>query len=89
VLTYISDMGAVMAARRALRLPWAAGGMAASLDHAMWFHRPIRPDGWVLFDLRPIANAAARGLVLGTMHDESGVHGASMAQEALVRERRE
>jgi acyl-CoA thioesterase-2 len=63
--------------------------MAASLDHAMWFHRPIRPDGWVLFDLRPIANAAARGLVLGTMHDEAGVHGASMTQEALVRERRE
>jgi len=88
VLTYISDMGAVMAARRALRLPWAAGGMAASLDHAMWFHRPIRPDGWVLFDLRPIANAGARGLVLGTMHDEAGVHGASMTQEALVRERR-
>ena len=88
VLTYISDMGAVMAARKALRIPWSGGGMAASLDHALWFHRPIRPDGWVLFDLRPLSNASSRGLVLGTMHDERGVHGASMTQEALVREKR-
>jgi acyl-CoA thioesterase-2 len=88
VLTYISDMGAVMAARKALRIPWGSGGMAASLDHALWFHRPIRPDGWVLFDLRPLSNAGSRGLVLGTMHDESGVHGASMTQEALVRDAR-
>lgn len=88
VLTYISDMGAVMAARKALRIPWNSGGMAASLDHALWFHRPIRPDGWILFDLRPLSSAGSRGLVLGTMHDESGVHGASMTQEALVREGR-
>jgi acyl-CoA thioesterase-2 len=85
VLTYISDMGAVMAARKALRIPWTGGGMAASLDHALWFHRPIRADQWVLFDLRPLSNASSRGLVLGTMHDEHGVHGASMTQEALVR----
>ena len=86
VLTYISDMGAVMAARKALGIPWTAGGMGASLDHALWFHRPIRPDGWVLYDLRPLSNAGSRGLVLGTMHDQSGVHGVSMTQEALVRE---
>lgn len=87
VLTYISDMGAVLAARKALRIPWS-GGMAASLDHALWFHRWIRPDGWVLFDLRPLSNAGSRGLVVGTMHDETGVHGASMTQEALIRETR-
>ena len=87
VLTYVSDMGAVMAARKALRIPFQ-GGMAASLDHAIWFHRWIRPDGWVLFDLRPLSNAGSRGLVVGTMHDEAGVHGASMTQEALIRERR-
>jgi acyl-CoA thioesterase II len=86
VLTYISDMGAVMAARKALGIPWGNGGMAASLDHAMWFHRPIRPDGWVLWDLRPLSNSGSRGLVLGTMHDRSGIHGVSMTQEALIRE---
>ncbi|MEA3018629.1 MAG: acyl-CoA thioesterase [Actinomycetota bacterium] len=88
VLTYISDMGAVWAARAPLKVPWSQGGMAASLDHAMWFHRPIRPDGWILYDLRPLSNANSRGLVLGTMHDQAGVHGVTMTQEALVREKR-
>ena len=85
VLTYISDMGAVYAARLALEVPWGVG-MGASLDHAMWFHRPIRPDEWVLFDLRPVSNAGARGLVTGTLHSQAGVLGASMAQEGVIRE---
>ena len=85
VLTYISDMGAVFASRRALRMAWGRG-MSASLDHAIWFHRPIRPDQWLLYDLRPLSNGGARGLVLGTMHDLEGVHGVSVTQEALVRE---
>ena len=84
VLTFISDMGAVFAAALAV-----GGGfgltMGASLDHAMWFHRPIRPDEWMLFDLRPASNAGARGLVHGTMHTRDGVLGASIAQEALIR----
>jgi acyl-CoA thioesterase-2 len=85
VLTYVSDMGAVMAARAAIRIPWGRG-MAASLDHAIWFHRPIRPDDWVLYDLRPLSNAGSRGLVLGALHARDGVHGASVAQEGLVRD---
>ena len=86
VLTYISDMGAVYASRLALG-PADHGrwGMGASLDHAMWFHRPIRPDDWVLFDLRPVSNAGSRGLVVGTLHTADGRLGASMTQEALIR----
>jgi acyl-CoA thioesterase-2 len=84
VLTYISDMGAVYAARLALEVPWGKG-MGASLDHALWFHRPIRPDGWVLFDLRPISNAGARGLVVGSLYAADGTLGASIAQEGLIR----
>jgi len=84
VLTFVSDMGAVFAAALAV-----GGGlgftMGASLDHAMWFHRPIRPDEWMLFDLRPASNAGARGLVLGTIHTRDGVLGASIAQEDLIR----
>jgi len=84
VLTFISDMGAVFAAALAV-----GGGfgltMGASLDHAMWFHRPIRADEWMLFDLRPVSNAGSRGLVHGTMHTRAGVLGASIAQEALIR----
>lgn len=84
ILTFLSDMGAVLAAAIAV------GGtfgtiMGASLDHAVWLHRPIRLDDWVCFDLRPASNAGARGLVQGTFHTRAGVHGASMAQEALIR----
>jgi acyl-CoA thioesterase-2 len=59
--------------------------MGASLDHAMWFHRPIRLDDWVLYDLRPVSNAGSRGLVHGSFHTRAGVLGASVAQEALIR----
>ena len=84
VITFVSDMGAVYAAALAV-----GGGigitMGASLDHAVWFHRPIRPDGWMLFDLRPVSNSGSRGLVHGTMHTRDGVLGASVTQEALIR----
>ncbi len=84
VITFVSDMGAVYAAALAV-----GGGMGitmgASLDHAVWFHRPIRPDDWMLFDLRPVSNSGSRGLVHGTMHARDGVLGASVAQEALIR----
>jgi len=84
VLTYLSDMGAVGAARRALRI-YHRRGLGASLDHALWFHRPVRPDEWLLFDMQPVSAAGSRALVVGTLHDSAGVLGASMAQEVLVR----
>jgi acyl-CoA thioesterase-2 len=83
-------MGAVYAAA----IPVLGAGveppnvMGASLDHAVWFHRPIRLDDWVLYDLRPISNAGSRGLVYGTFHSRDGVLAASVAQEALIRSRR-
>lgn len=84
VITYMSDMGVVFAARIPVGAPWE-GGMAASLDHSVWFHRPVRADGWLLMDLRPVSNSGARGLVQGTIHTHDGVLAASIAQEALVR----
>lgn len=89
VLAFASDMGVVMAARA----PVAGEGMwdtftrfmTASLDHAVWFHRPIRADEWILMDLRAISNSGARGLAMGTMHTRGGVLGVSIAQEALIR----
>ena len=59
--------------------------MSASLDHAVWFHRHVRADEWVLMDLRAISNHGARGLAMGTMHTEDGELGVSIAQEALIR----
>jgi acyl-CoA thioesterase-2 len=85
VLTFLSDMGAVMGARAPLEEQPLARLMGASLDHALWFHRPIRADEWFLYDLHAVSNAGARGLTRGTMHAIDGVLGVSVAQEALLR----
>lgn len=89
VVAYVSDMGVVMAARVPVTgqygFPGTGMGMAASLDHSVWFHRDIRPDDWMLMDLRSISNAGSRGLVQGTIHGRNGALGAAIAQEGLVR----
>jgi acyl-CoA thioesterase-2 len=60
----------------------------ASLDHAIWFHRPLRADEWLLYELRGGGVADARGLAFARVFDRAGTHVASIAQEALARERR-
>jgi acyl-CoA thioesterase-2 len=57
----------------------------ASLDHAVWFHRPARLDDWVLLDLEPGTAAGGRGWYTGTLHDRNGTPVASLAQENLFR----
>jgi acyl-CoA thioesterase-2 len=86
VLAFASDMGVVAAARVpvAREEEWQRF-MGASLDHAVWFHRPLRADRWILFDLRTVSSSGARGLAAGTMHSQDGVLGVSVAQEALIR----
>jgi len=60
----------------------------ASLDHAIWFHRPLRADEWLLYELRGGGVADSRGLAFARVFDRSGTHVASLAQEALARDRR-
>jgi acyl-CoA thioesterase-2 len=62
------------------------GLMTASLDHAMWFHRPFRFDEWILFAQDSPAAAGARGFNRGAMFTEQGDLIASVAQEGLIRE---
>ena len=62
--------------------------MTASLDHALWFHRPFRVDDWLYFDLSSRGIADARGLSTAAIHDRSGALVATAAQEALGRLRR-
>lgn len=57
----------------------------ASLDHAMWFHRPVRADTWQLYDLRAVTTAGARGLGAGRIFQAGRTHVASVAQEGLMR----
>ncbi|MEZ5218504.1 MAG: thioesterase family protein [Ilumatobacteraceae bacterium] len=62
--------------------------MGASLDHAIWFHRPIDPTEWHLYDFRSKGHIGGRGLMSGEVFDQNGVHVASVAQEVLLRVRR-
>ena len=57
----------------------------ASLDHAMWFHRPARADQWLLFDQRVQATGGARGLVTGRLYAADGALVATCTQEGLMR----
>lgn len=57
----------------------------ASLDHAVWFHRPARVDRWLRYELQALSARGNRATVRGLMYDEDGVLVMSMAQELLVR----
>jgi len=64
---------------------WAGRVMTASLDHAMWFHRPCRVDEWLLVDAVSPFAGGARGLSRGQIFDRQGLLVASVAQEGLIR----
>jgi acyl-CoA thioesterase-2 len=83
-LTFISDMGVVSSVRAPEDRDRPAA--LASLDHAVWFHRPFDMTEWHLVSVVPVSNSGARGLGLGTLHSSDGRLVASFAQEALVRE---
>ena len=82
-LAFISDLGVVYSARRpgAARRPMSG----ASLDHALWLHRPVPANEWLLFPGWPASNSSARGLATGTLHAADGTLAASMTQEAILR----
>ena len=61
------------------------GFFAASLDHTMWFHRPVRADRWHLHDFACHSYQGGRGLSVGHIYAEDGTHVATVAQEVLVR----
>jgi acyl-CoA thioesterase-2 len=60
----------------------------ASLDHAMWFHRPFRADEWLLYDQVSPSASGGRGLATGRLFTRQGRLIASVAQEGMVRLRR-
>ncbi|MEH3091568.1 acyl-CoA thioesterase II [Agrobacterium sp. 22094] len=59
----------------------------ASLDHAMWFHRPCKLEDWLLYTQDSPSASGARGLTRGNLFTRDGVLIASMAQEGLIRKR--
>lgn len=67
-------------------LSWLTPGLSvSSLDHAMWWHRDVRVDDWLLFDQRSPSAQGGRGLGATRVFDRDGVLVASIAQEGMVR----
>jgi acyl-CoA thioesterase-2 len=88
VLAYASDMTLLDAALIAHgRTVLSDDIMAASLDHAMWFHRPFRADEWLLYAQDSPSLAGSRGFARGLIFASDGTLVASVAQEGLLRER--
>jgi acyl-CoA thioesterase-2 len=89
VLAYLSDLTlldtSTFAHGRALFDPDI---QAASLDHAMWFHRNDPLDGWLLYSQDSPSTTGARGFTRGLIYSQAGTLIASVAQEGLIRVRR-
>jgi acyl-CoA thioesterase-2 len=85
-LTFASDMTLLDAVLGTHGEVWGPGGMVgASLDHAMWFHRPFRADEWFLYDCSSPSASGARGLASGRMFTQDGRNIATAVQEGLLR----
>lgn len=80
-VTYMSDGSSGLG-----RLHDGSGTTGASLDHAVWFHQPVRADQWLLNIMEPARTAHGRGLYTGSMFTEDGTLGVSLAQQALFRD---
>ena len=65
----------------------APGISAASLDHAVWFHRPVRADQWFFYDQESTWAAGGRALAQGRLFDRSGGLAATVVQEGMIRRR--
>ncbi|HEX2701342.1 MAG TPA: acyl-CoA thioesterase II [Acidimicrobiales bacterium] len=89
VVTYASDMTLLDSILLAHGTSWLDPDlMGASLDHAMWFHRPFRADDWLLYDQESPSAHGSRGLGQGRIYRGDGAHVVSVVQEGLFRLRR-
>ena len=85
-LAYASDYSILEPTMRRHGVPWTAPGLkAASLDHAMWWHRHGRVDEWLLYVQESPNAIGGRGLNLGRIYDRAGRLLASVAQEGMIR----
>lgn len=85
-LAYASDYSILESVLRRHGIAWSAPGLnAASLDHAMWWHREARVDDWLLYVQQSPSASGGRGLALGSIFTRDGALVASVAQEGMVR----
>ncbi len=90
LMTYASDMTLLDTVLLAHGTSWSDGLISgASLDHAMWFHRPFRADRWLLYVQDSPVAGGARGLARGEVFTRDGELVVSVVQEGLLRPRSE
>ncbi|MBO0823978.1 MAG: acyl-CoA thioesterase II [Actinobacteria bacterium] len=88
VMTYASDMTLLDTVLLAHGISWSSDKVyGASLDHAMWFHRPFRMDRWLLFVQDSPVASGGRGLARGEVYTQDGQLVVSAVQEGLLRPR--
>jgi acyl-CoA thioesterase-2 len=88
LLAYASDFSFLGTALDPHGVSFMTRGMqVASIDHAVWFHRPLRVDEWLLYDIESPTAAGARGMVRGRFFDRAGRLVASAVQEGVMRKR--
>lgn len=86
LLVYASDLTVLDPTTRPHALTMAAGDvLPATIDHAVWFHRPTRADEWLLCDVDSPWAGDGRGLGRGRLFDRAGLLVAEIAQEGLIR----
>jgi acyl-CoA thioesterase-2 len=86
VVAYASDLTLLDTAVMAHARSWDDDRfMIASLDHAMWFHRPLRADEWLLYHQKSPSAQAARGLAEGFIYRRDGALAVTVIQEGLIR----
>ncbi|MGY5882127.1 acyl-CoA thioesterase [Modestobacter lacusdianchii] len=84
-LTFVSDLTLLSAGLARIGGGWGGSVVGASLDHAVWFHRPVRADEWFLYETDSPAAASGRALCFGQIWAADGTHVATVAQEGLIR----
>ena len=86
LMAYISDYWLLDTATMPHGSSFLRGNLImASIDHAIWFHRPGRVDDWLLYSLDSPSSSGARGFARGSLYSRTGVLLASTAQEGLIR----
>ncbi|SDO57045.1 acyl-CoA thioesterase-2 [Geodermatophilus sp. DSM 45219] len=84
-LTFVSDLTLLSAGLARIGGGWGGEFVGASLDHAVWFHAPVRADEWFLYETDSPAASGGRALCFGQVWSADGTHVATVAQQGLIR----
>jgi len=90
VLAYVSDFGLLISTLMPHginlgTLHKVKNFILASIDHAIWFHRPFSVNEWFFYQCTPVSTSSSRGMARGAFYNQDGILLASTTQEGLIR----